>query len=268
MCIIVYKPKDIELPDINTLYNCYTNNPDGIGFMLLKNKVEIYKGFMTFEEFENTLREIDKKEDLRRYNVAFHFRIETSGGVKPELCHPFPIHIEKNKKDYIIDTVGIVHNGVLFSPKEKEYSDTYIFIRDILSQFNFRDKEIGKKLKTLENFIQNNKMVIFNSYLQEAYILNEYLGEWDKGIWYSNTSYRSCYYSTFYYKNPHTIYFDKDFYYNMMLEDLSVYTDIDKEVLEKLSYEDISEFYDMIDLVSKDVLLELLEEKLKEVKNV
>jgi hypothetical protein len=53
MCIIVYKPKGIELPKEDILKNCFDNNADGAGYMYAhKGKVLIHKGFMDWEDFK------------------------------------------------------------------------------------------------------------------------------------------------------------------------------------------------------------------------
>ena len=59
MCIILHKPINIQLPDIQTLETCYNNNSDGAGFMYQHDKrVHIQKGFMTFSSLISTLNEL------------------------------------------------------------------------------------------------------------------------------------------------------------------------------------------------------------------
>ena len=59
MCIIVYKPIGIDLPDKKTLETCFENNPDGAGFMYRKGReIRIRKGYMNFLSFYRALRNI------------------------------------------------------------------------------------------------------------------------------------------------------------------------------------------------------------------
>ena len=83
MCIIVAKEKGVEAPSFDTLKTCFVNNPDGAGFMYLNknNKVQIYKGFMKFEDLkaklESVYNELGNTKDIP---FVYHFRIGTSGG--------------------------------------------------------------------------------------------------------------------------------------------------------------------------------------------
>ena len=62
MCIIVVKDKNKPLPKLEYLKNCFENNPDGMGFMYLKNnKVIIDKGYMTYKSFEKRFDKLCKK---------------------------------------------------------------------------------------------------------------------------------------------------------------------------------------------------------------
>ena len=61
MCIIVNKPKGVEMPSMKVLERCFDYNSDGAGLMYaLKGKVEIRKGFMTFDDFKKGLSKAEK----------------------------------------------------------------------------------------------------------------------------------------------------------------------------------------------------------------
>ena len=56
MCIIVIKPQNVAFPSKEILKNCFTQNPDGAGFMYPANhKVMIEKGFNNFDKFYGAL---------------------------------------------------------------------------------------------------------------------------------------------------------------------------------------------------------------------
>ena len=97
MCVVVYKPKNKEMPSEKTLLDCFLANPDGAGYMFQKdNKVKIKKGFMTFKAFYDSLVK-DYAETGKNTDYVLHFRISTQGGVNKPLCHPYPV--SKNMDD-------------------------------------------------------------------------------------------------------------------------------------------------------------------------
>ena len=56
MCIIVMKPAGITLP-LARLESMWKRNDDGAGFMYSDGeKLQIYKGYMTFESFKAALK--------------------------------------------------------------------------------------------------------------------------------------------------------------------------------------------------------------------
>lgn len=162
MCVIVYKPKDIQFPSKDTLQACWNKNDDGAGYMFpYRNKVVIRKGFMTFDEFYNDLQEsISKYGDKKPY--VMHFRITTQGGVQAKLTHPYPL--SKNMDDLrelnFKSDIGVAHNGIISltsNSSEKDNNDTMKFITDYLSLIiksrNFYEDEdtidlIGKLCKS------------------------------------------------------------------------------------------------------------------------
>ena len=73
MCIIINKPKGIEMPSKEILRNCFTRNSDGAGLMYaLNGKVQIHKGFMTFDKFYEYLNKLDKVHGLKDHAIIMH----------------------------------------------------------------------------------------------------------------------------------------------------------------------------------------------------
>ena len=134
MCVIAYKPLNVDFMKKSILEECFRNNPDGSGFMFAVNgKVHIRKGFMTFTEFWNALETERKKYgDIIPY--VMHFRISTQAGVNQKCCHPYPLSsdMENLKKLSTTSNIGIAHNGIikLTSDGAKDYNDTMKFITD------------------------------------------------------------------------------------------------------------------------------------------
>ena len=187
MCIIVYKPANTPLFK-KRLKACYSNNEDGCGFVYpsdKKNNLVIERGVFTFREFWRKYREIPKDKP-----VLLHFRIQTSGDINENNCHPFLI--DKGH--------ALAHNGNIESKlneKLTEKSDTATFVEKVLQPL-FKDKKLKKgKFWTTEAFEwlleesvgSNNKMVIMDA---DGFvkIYNEKQGEWDEKVWYSNKSFK------------------------------------------------------------------------------
>ena len=186
MCIAIFVPKG-KIIGKKTLKRCYEANSDGFGYAYFNNDKRLI--VRKFVGEENIKREIRNFYELRNANLdkqfMIHFRIATHGAVGVTCCHPFVV----NRKTVFC------HNGVLGTKftnglsKTGDMSDTMMFNKLCLQKLpkNFMDKKLYKFL--LESAIDYSKMIIMNSN-DKVWILNERLGEWDGGIWYSNTTYK------------------------------------------------------------------------------
>ena len=136
MCLIIVKPKDINLPTEKILQTASVRNKDGIGIAYWKKdatNVHIKKDFKDFGVFHKFLTENITLQD----SCIIHFRLATHGLVDEGNRHPFPV--VQNKE--LIRTVELdcdcaaAHNGVLTQYSrldDKELSDSQRFILDIL----------------------------------------------------------------------------------------------------------------------------------------
>lgn len=182
MCIAILKPEN-ETIDKTRLENSFANNDDGAGYMFAKDGVlNLFKGFFRFEDFWNSY----KRNVIENGNPisAIHFRITTHGKTDKANCHPFRV----NKK------LGFIHNGVINMVKtDTEKSDTAMFNEIILKHLPkgfIRNQAITN---LIEESIGNSKLVFLNN--KGNYLIsNESKGEWNKNVWYSNSSYQYCYY--------------------------------------------------------------------------
>lgn len=111
MCVIAvcYKRKLTS----SEIENCWASNSDGAGIAWSIADVNHFrKGFMKLRHFMDFYRSVNTLPHI------VHFRLESSGGVCPELCHPFPI-----RPDVPLDTEWhgpepvLFHNGVVSSWK-------------------------------------------------------------------------------------------------------------------------------------------------------
>ena len=135
MCVICSSAAGVRQPTEAQLLRCFRSNPHGAGYMVARSgRVEIYKGFMTWEEF---IRAVRYEQFTPDDPVVYHFRISTQAGVGPEMTHPFPLtsHIETCKMLDVSCPVGVAHNGVIrltSDPTDREYSDTAHYIAEFL----------------------------------------------------------------------------------------------------------------------------------------
>ena len=224
MCIIVYKPKNVSLPSREILENCFDYNPDGAGFMIPnKEKVEILKGFETFDAFyKKAVKKITKEEP-----AVMHFRISTQGGVKPELTHPYALcrDYEEMKKLHNFCNVGIAHNGVIsltseysystynyatkkYEKVEPNYNDTMKFIKEyaslIITQEDFYKD--ANKLELLSKLCKS-KLAIMTSD-KKVTLVGDFIFDTDSGCYYSNNTYKT----QKYYYNNYNYNINKDFW--------------------------------------------------------
>lgn len=169
------------------LSNSWNNNDDGAGILYVADGKLVAEKFpnqdlanstKNFEKFYKRYVEVHGKYgDLP---MLIHFRIATHG-LTPEYLHPF----------FVSDSVGFVHNGIIFGLGTRERSDTAEFA-DLLSTM------VVPSVATLDNpfmeesiyrFIESDNKLIFLDDSGDYRIFNEGLGEWVDGNWYSNKSY-------------------------------------------------------------------------------
>lgn len=191
MCVIAVKDRGLPFPKKEYLENCFESNPDGAGFMFVKDgKVVIRKGYGTFEKFWHSLGRA-RREVGDDAAFVMHFRIATQG-FELSMTHPFPLsdNMEDLRKLRAKCDVGIAHNGVisLTSDGAKDYSDTMKFITDYLSLFVSAGGWSERVLNAIEGLTLGSRLAFLDS--SENLLVT---GEgWVKedGILYSNSSYR------------------------------------------------------------------------------
>lgn len=182
MCIAILNKQGI-IPDAH-LKESWDTNKDGAGFAYVhKKKMVIFK---TLTDYPLFLSEYKKAKELApKSNFLIHFRIATQGGVNMENCHPFLIN----------DSLAMIHNGMLRNtPVLPLRSDTNFLAHSILAKMG-KGIEYDPEFKTIcEIFTASfgNKLVFLNTN-NDTFIINETLGHWLKGNWYSNYSYKNSY---------------------------------------------------------------------------
>lgn len=189
MCIIAYAKNGVQIEE-NVIRTMFEGNPDGAGIMwkpLDGGDIEIRKGFMEAERLLKAWNKIPVECER-----AIHCRIATSGKISKECCHPFPVRPKTDMMKKSTDKcyMALMHNGVIkqCTPKsgmEATCSDTMVFAAKYLYPLQKQiDKECVQDL--LDSFAASRLLIM------RANAPTIMLGNWvkDKGVYYSNTSYK------------------------------------------------------------------------------
>lgn len=184
MCVVVYKPYNTDTPKESLLEECWEANPDGAGFMVLpenSSKVYMQKGFMTFEGLMAALNDLNlKKTDI----VAYHFRIATSGGINPSMCHPFPVSKAAEQMMILKGSAKRVfmHNGII-GPGKGNLSDTALYVLGDLS----RKRKLADHQEEIARETTGSRTLTFDA--EEGILMT---GSWtqENGLYLSNTHFK------------------------------------------------------------------------------
>ncbi len=175
MCIIIYTP-DGNIPRKHLQRSLHAN-PDGWGFMFARKGHLVIRKGMSNRAFWSAWR-----EEKPSGPTVFHARIGTQGTKSEKNCHPFPVPNHE---------LAMCHNGILrqHCDSESPVSDTQLFVWDVLANLptGFLDNEGIQAL--LSHYAGNGKLVFMDGKGNVA-IINEHIGYWHSGRWYSNSSYR------------------------------------------------------------------------------
>lgn len=193
MCLIIYKPAGAKL-DLDAVKNGADSHPDGSGFMVRTEKGLYYqKGLWDFKRVKKHVKHFDA------YDLGIHFRSATTGKINQDNCHPFKG-----------TSWTMMHNGMINGFGTSEKSDTADFAEFIEQMFRHEAPREGKFYQSIIGYSK----LLFATTKGDWVIVNEQMGIWDNGIWYSNTSYKE---STTKWKPNypiHTHYPCNNFYYN------------------------------------------------------
>jgi len=185
MCLLTFMPPNVDM-DYERAKTAAKANPDGFGFAIHAGVAIIKDHDMNFDKL--WLRWCDVRKTYRGA-ALFHFRIATHGNTDLGNCHPFDV--DNNPRSVL------AHNGMLplTMPVNDHRSDTKLFAEIVLPHIG------GVKALDDKNFFDDvgrwasgNKMVILTveeNVERDWYIINENLGHWDAGVWWSNSSYKA-----------------------------------------------------------------------------
>lgn len=181
MCLLILA-KGGSTPSKKSLRRAGKANPDGFGFAIIGDRmIHTYKSMDLEETIGNFY---DMRERFPKGHAIFHLRITTHGVTNVDNCHPFQVN-----EDLVMG-----HNGMLPIKEENGKSDTHLFATEWLPQFDMSellDTKAGND--ELSRFATGSKLAFLNVGSQLAnpfYIINEHMGHWKDGVWYSNSSYK------------------------------------------------------------------------------
>lgn len=187
--MITYVPAGIDIPWEGIENGARTNN-DGHGWAIASAKgLEVGKSM----DFTESALDLEKARERHGKNsiVIFHSRWGTHGVMGEFNVHPF----------FVGDGQTVMaHNGILpsdYHPKKSDpRSDTRIFT-DRVAKY-YLNPETGvpsrRRGKNLGDIIGGGNKLIFLSIAggqPKVRIINAWLGEWEGGVWYSNTGYKA-----------------------------------------------------------------------------
>lgn len=189
MCLLTYFPPN-AIVDRAALERGARSNPHGHGFAIVTTRRTIVRHAMSptalLDEFVKLRRQYPKSHAL------FHSRITTHGGTKLENCHPFEVSGPSE------GTTILAHNGILpadcHPAKGDDRSDTRILADGVLWErwANLDDEDVRADM---EKWLGRGSKVLVltrsRKFKARAYLLNEKLGDWVDGVWYSNTSHQA-----------------------------------------------------------------------------
>ena len=163
MCCIIYKPKGVQMPSLDTLSKIKKLNHNGYGFVSTNH---FHKG-LDYRTFLRHLSEVSDNEDC-----IIHFRLATHGSVCRANCHPF-----------VKNDIYFAHNGVLnvYPVSDMTDSETAFKARiyPAISEYGYGSQEV---FCLINSFIGSSKFAMMYKGKVELY------GDYTKlnGIYYSN----------------------------------------------------------------------------------
>jgi hypothetical protein len=184
MCIIVAVPAGVASPKRQHLETAWESNKDYGGAMWINEngRINIGKWKEKDEIIDNFYLMLEKYG--KDSPVVLHLRNATDGSVTLDNTHPFRLN---NKSAFC-------HNGRIVKCiptgkfKDKNYSDTRVF-RDQILRYMPSEWTPGIRL-LLEEYIGKSSRIAWMDVTGNLVLLNEALGEWVNGVWFSNDYYK------------------------------------------------------------------------------
>ncbi|MWV62337.1 hypothetical protein DCO58_04770 [Helicobacter saguini] len=190
MCVAILKPKGKDISD-KQLELGYEANSHGAGFAYsFENRLVVKKGYFDIDEFIKEIRAV--QESCDNPTMIIHFRLASHGVINVQNCHPFNVS----------ENLAVIHNGIMPQPfstmasRNSTHSDTYYFVEKYLKALYAKDSKFFLDsnvmvdiAKQIERKGRGNKLCFLDN-AGEYSIINENLGFFENGVWFSNDSCR------------------------------------------------------------------------------
>jgi hypothetical protein len=184
MCLLVVCEPH-HTPKREELEHSACKNPHGFGFAIIAGDKIISERSMSAKK--SIKRFLELRAQYPESYAMWHARYATHG-VKNELnCHPFKVGGS--------DLTYLAHNGMLdITPaKDDKRSDTRIFAEEWIPSVGLKMLDNPYMLEFISEWASGNKICVLTVDPEMdycMYLINENLGKWVDGIWWSNDGYK------------------------------------------------------------------------------
>ena len=173
MCLIITRNKGGQV-NWDGADRAARRNPDGYGIAYVgtDNKINVFKS-MEWSAVRNVATMLQHK-DLK---FILHMRYATHGAVILDNCHPFKLE----RHDSVM-----MHNGMLHSidtPQGESDSKVMAEHLDNVMDFDFLNDEV--EVSYIKDLLEERNKLTFLDKDDNITIVNEHLGQWVDGCWYS-----------------------------------------------------------------------------------
>lgn len=185
MCLIVLDKREnsTERVSRDVLERCVEKYPHGLGIMWPhEGQLRIWK---SLDDFDGLWNRYTSARD-RGARTALHFRYTTEGDTTWENCHPFWV-FEPDPENQSQYGLGFMHNGTmrrLTKHLPKGFSDSRYLAEDVLQKAPFAIS--SPAFKEMLRGIGWDDRFLFMDGKGRVTIVNESVGFWHKGVWYSH----------------------------------------------------------------------------------
>lgn len=189
MCIIAANTAGGALPSNDTIATMWGNNPDGAGIMWADNgQVHILRGLMTLDALLDAVHRMPAGAAY-----AIHCRIGTSGGIRPEMCHPWPVSSDPDTLRALSwsGPCAIAHNGVIAGLGDRTRSDTYELVQQIAAPLLDLSGDLSdpRAVSILRTASSGSRLAILDGH-GELTLTGEGWTTDSSGVHYSNGTYK------------------------------------------------------------------------------
>lgn len=170
MCIIkIFKEGEISSKELDDLWE---QNPHGAGIGLIDNCLSLKVPLRTFdkEEFKTVLTRYLQSEDYK--TLVFHMRYRSRGSLDSVNINPI----------FIDDKTVMFHNGTLSNYSNNHYSDSLMFVFNVIHSIDGFDIENKYHIELIEHALLDNpsRLVFLQEGKEHPLIIN------NKGVGYWN----------------------------------------------------------------------------------